>query len=142
MTNDEMVTIPLETLRHLYDLAMDSPLMCSGSFDSDDVQVLRATAERINVDPETATPDEFLRDYPHAFKPFNVAAERKSVETGRMVQSQFMPGHGWPETRTETITEVYARLGETPDRCSAPGYGRLCNRPAADPMHVTWSPRP
>lgn len=128
MSDKEMVTIPLETLRHLFDLAMDSPLMCSGNFDSDDVLVLRATAERIHVDPLTATPDEFVRDYPHPFRPRGWMHEREPVPA---------PRDRWGcNTRLETEEEVMARLGTIPDRCVAGTYGRRCGRPTGDPMHV------
>lgn len=60
-----MVTIGFEDARHLFDLAVDTPLVCSGSFDTDDVNVLRRIAVLIGVDPNGITPDEFASQYPH-----------------------------------------------------------------------------
>lgn len=128
----ETVAIDLEDARRIFDLAVDSPLICSGSFETEDVVVLRRFAERIGADPAIATPDEFIRDFPHPFKPFNLEFERDRVGTG-----EYREGIGGrhPRTRPETDDEVYARLGTEPDRCSAGEYRRQCTRPAADPIH-------
>lgn len=130
------VSVDLEDARRIFDLAVDSPLICSGSFESDDVAVLRRIAGQIGADPAAATPDGFVRDFPHAFKPFNVGIERNSVETG-----EYREGIGgrYAKTRMETAEEVYARLGASPDRCSAGAYNRQCARPAADPIHEASS---
>lgn len=133
---DKTVTLRFEDAQRLFDLATDSPLVCSGSFETDDVVVLRRLAETIGVDPAAATPSEFVRDFPHPFQPFNINIERNSVATGETVHSKVTPGVSWPETRPETDEEVYARLGEAPDRCSAGSYDRRCTRPAADPIHT------
>jgi len=84
--SDEKITISLEDARHLFDLAIDTPLLCSGSFETDDVVLLRKLAELIGVDPATATPSEFLRDFPHPFKPFNVNIERNQVGCGPLTK--------------------------------------------------------
>lgn len=119
------VTIRFEDAQRLFDLATDSPLVCSGSFETDDVVVLRRLATLIGVDPAMATPSEFLRDFPHPFVPFNVRIERNER------RDDAAPGR----IRWETDEEVYARLGEGPDRCCAGDYNRRCTRPAADPIH-------
>lgn len=144
---EPMITLPLDVARRLYDLATDSPLMCSGSFESDDVAVLRQLAELIGVDPLIATPDEFVRDYPHPFVPRPV-----------------LPRHGWREgwvdlsgfavepppgadsyllgyrrsTRPETDEECAERVAEerADQRCHAGTYSIKCLRLAGDPMHI------
>lgn len=123
-----VVTLGLETAKHLYDLATDSPLMCSGSFETEDVIVLRELAGIIGIDPASATPDEFVRDFPHPFKPFNIAGEHDYVRVSADERDGIRP---------ETDAEVYARLGENPDQCSAGTYGRKCRRPADDPIHAS-----
>lgn len=118
------VTLSLETAKRLYDLATDSPLVCSGSFETEDVIVLRELAGIIGVDLATATPDEFVRDFPHPFQSF-LEGERG-----------WMRNNLGQATRRETDDEVCARLGENPDRCSAGSYNRRCTRPASDPIHA------
>ena len=115
---EPMITMSLEDARHLFDLAIDTPLLCSGSFETDDVKVLRALAEKINVDPSVATPDDFVRDFPHAFKAWRPSADLGKCRADRL--------------------EVIERLGQgtTPDRCSAGGYKRRCLRAQSDPMHI------
>jgi hypothetical protein len=119
------IKLDLDDARRIFDLAVDSPLICSGSFETEDVVVLRRFAERIGVDPAKATPEEFVRDFPHTFRPFNVQIERNQVADPD-------PPHG---LRWETDDEVYARLGSSPDRCEAGAYSRRCARPSADPIH-------
>lgn len=134
MTDNPLITLRLDDARRLFDLATDSPLLCSGSFETDDVRVLRRLARAVGTDLAHATPDGFVRDFPHAFQPFDVNLERDTVATG---QERFVSGIGRvPETRPETDEEVYARLGQHPDRCSAGGYRRQCQRPEAHPIHV------
>lgn len=123
--SDERITLSLEDARHLFDLAIDTPLLCSGSFETDHVVVLRKLAALINVDPATATPDDFVRDFPHTYKPFNIHGEGGYVWDANAPDGR----------RPETDAEVYARLGENPDRCSAGGYDRRCRRPQTDPIH-------
>lgn len=124
-TTADWVTVRFEDAQRIFDLAVDTPLVCSGSFETDDVRVLRAFAETIGVDPAKATPSEFVRDFPHTYVPFAVAIERDER------RDDASPGG----IRWETDEEVYARLGEGPDRCSAGDYNRRCTRPANDPIH-------
>jgi hypothetical protein len=120
------VALALDDARRLFDLAVDTPLLCSGSFETDDVVVLRRLATTIGVDPALATPDEFVRDFPHPFAPFRADMERE------WVRAPGEPG----DMRLETEAEVHARLGESPDRCMTGGYNRRCRRPADDPIHT------
>jgi hypothetical protein len=124
--SEEKITISVQDARHLFDLAIDTPLLCSGSFETDDVALLRRLAELIGVDPGKATPQDFVRDFPHAFRPFNIGIERMEVRDAAS------PGG----IRWETDEDVCARLGESPDRCQAGDYNRRCTRPADDPIHV------
>ena len=121
----QTVTLGFETAQRLFDLATDSPLMCSGSFETEDVIVLRELATAIDLDPAKATPNEFVRDFPHPFKPFDIRIEHE------WLRDESQPNG----MRLETDAEVYARLGELPDRCSAGGYSSRCRRPANDPFH-------
>lgn len=138
--SDEKITLSLDDARHLFDLAIDTPLLCSGSFETDDVAVLRKLAVLIKVDPAAATPDEFVYDFPHPFKPFSINLERNQVPTGER-RVPWPGAEPYPMLRPETDDEVYARLGESPDRCSAGSYSRRCRRPAADPIHTAEDER-
>lgn len=129
------VTLYLDDARRLFDLATDSPLICSGNFETDDVVVLRRLAATIGVDPARATPDEFVRDFPHPFAPTNVDVERDMVVDTASPRADVFGVSCHTATRLETDEEVYARLGEIPDSCTAGGYNRRCRRPAADPIH-------
>lgn len=128
--DDELITIRKEDLRHLFDLAVDTPLLCSGSFDTDDVNVIRMTAGLIGADPAAVTPAEFIRDYPHEFKPINWQLERDQI-VGPAPGTDHFSQH-----RLETEAEVMARLGQLPDACVAGSYNRQCGRPASDPKHA------
>jgi hypothetical protein len=119
------VSIDIDDARRIFDLAVDSPLVCSGNFETEDVVVLRRFAAQIGADPAAATPDLFARDFPHAFVPFDVKLERNEITDPA---ARF--GQRW-----ETDEEVYARLGSSPDRCEAGAYSRRCAQPAADQIH-------
>jgi hypothetical protein len=128
-----MVEIDEDDLRRLYDLATDSPLMCSGSFETDDVRVLRRLARRIGADLSVATPDEFVRDFPHAF------------DDGifRRPMWHHLPGRP-AASRAGTPDEMAERWALTPpsEECVAGSYNRPCNRPADHPIHQPDAPEP
>lgn len=111
------VTLRREDAQRLFDLATDSPLICSGSFETDDVVVLRRLAALIGVDPNVATPDEFAAQYPHPFKRRPVHAKMLGGETGEQAQAR--------------IAEERADPG-----CRVGKYGRWCGKPADDPIHT------
>lgn len=127
------VTINGADLARLFDLATDSPLVCSGSFETDDVDLLRRIAVDLGTDPEDITPDEFITNYPHRFKPVRVA---QSPIWLNGVTHHLGAGYG-TESRLETQAEFAARLAAgPPDTCQAGTYRRECGRPAADERHT------
>jgi hypothetical protein len=119
--------VSAEDLKHLFDLAVDTPLVCSGSFDTDDVNLLRRIATLLGVDPNSITPDEFASQYPHPFKkrPVNPNPWPVSIDTLR-----------W---RKETPEEVAARNAkeEADPACQVGSYDRRCGKPADDPIHTS-----
>lgn len=135
-----LAKLPLDDLRRLFDLAVDTPLLCSGSFDTDDVNVLRRVAEALGVDPETITPDEFITQYEHRFKPRQVNRDRRETgewrTPGGTVVEEHAPGTRYV-SRPETDEEYFARLDdELSDLgCQAGTYERRCGRLAHDPKH-------
>lgn len=145
MTGDPEATVDVETLRHLFDLAVDTPLVCSGSFDTDDVNVLRRVAALIGVDPEKITPDEFVTQYPHTFRPRTVNRDRGQRWGYRTIDGEILDEYR-PDARSffrpETDAEYAARLdGELADLgCQAGTHGRQCGRPADDERHRKDTP--
>jgi hypothetical protein len=140
----DMIEIHIDTLRHLFDLATDSPLVCSGSFDSDDVDVLRDTATVIGVDPAKITPNEFVTNYPHPFKRRTVTAEPRQVHEwlnglGNVIPEVDgrVPGNARLNYRPETAAEQRERMAEerADVTCQAGGFGRPCRRLADHPLH-------
>lgn len=132
---DVKIEIDIEDLRRLYDLATDSPLMCSGSFETDDVRVLRRLGRTIGADLSAATPDEFVRDFPHDFKPSDYRSERRWIPNDIRIYS----------SRWETEEEALARFGgQYPDACTAGALqgSRRCGRPADHPIHQPDAPEP
>lgn len=127
------IEIELEDLKRLYDLATDSPLMCSGSFETEDVRVLRRLGRRIGADLGPATPDEFVRDFPHAFTPDTIDRHRRSVPTALWTKL------GGP---FETNEQVIARIGALEPGCIAGSYNRRCGRDADHPLHQPDAPEP
>lgn len=129
----EFTFLSVESLRRLFDLAVDSPLLCSGSFESDDVDLLRRIARLLGIDPETITPDEFITQYPHAFKPKGVFLGRATTWDDSVVTHRRRGG-----AREETDAEMNARIErDSADKaCTAGTLGRRCGLLVDDPKHV------
>lgn len=124
------VTINGADLARLFDLATDSPLVCSGSFENDDVDLLRRIAVDLGTDPEDITPDEFITNYPHRFKPVYMLTSPIWLNVGDA-------GYDGTVSRLETQAELAARIAAgPPDACQAGTYRRECGRPAADERHT------
>ncbi len=141
-------TVTLDDLRHLFDLAVDTPLVCSGSFDTDDVNVLRRIATTLGVDPNdpNITPDEFISQYPHPHKRRAVRTEPGVVgwyedrKTGETV-AQYAAGRAY-HSRYENPEEIAARVAEerADNTCQAGPGGRPCGKLPDDPIHVQATP--
>lgn len=132
------VTLCLEDLRHLFDLATDSPLVCSGSFENIDVDLLRKIAVLINVNPESITPDEFIRDYPHTFQPQGVHFGYSQIREATLTDRRGLILAGF-HYRLETDGERTERLERSDWRskpCSRGNGYRLCGRPMDHEMHI------
>jgi hypothetical protein len=127
-----MIEMDEDDLRRLYDLATDSPLMCSGSFETDDVRVLRRLGRRIGADLSVATPDEFARDFPHAF---NDGIFRRPMR-------RHQPGRGVDRLETPDETAERVALAHPSAECLAGSYNRRCMRSADHPIHRPDAPEP
>jgi len=68
MTEPEEFTLPAQDLRDVFDIAVASMDFSSGFLDNREVDALRRIAVAIGVDPMSATPSNFVRSYPHAFR--------------------------------------------------------------------------
>lgn len=113
---DPKITLSLDDVRHLFDLAVDTPLVCSGSFDTDDVELLRRIAVHLGVEPNGITPDEFAAQYPHKHKRRDVHAAMAYGETGEQAQARI----------ARQRADVTCWVGT---------YGRRCGKTADDPIH-------
>jgi hypothetical protein len=64
----EEVTVPLDDLKAILDIATQSMDWSSGFLDHDEVATLRRIAVAAGVDPMEATPTEWRLQYSHDFK--------------------------------------------------------------------------
>jgi len=64
-----VVEVPLDDLQKLFDTAVNSMDFGSGFLDHDEVLTLRMFARILDVEPMTATPDNFRKQFPHQYKP-------------------------------------------------------------------------
>ncbi len=130
-----MIEIDEDDLRRLYDLATDSPLMCSGSFETDDVRVLRRLGLKIGADLGPATPVEFERDFPHAF---DDGVRRMPITVPDLRPRR--RGFYRLETPEETAARIARQIPST--TCKAGSYNRPCGRDADHPLHQSGAPEP
>jgi hypothetical protein len=133
--NEETITIPKLTGQILFDTLATSLDFGSGFLDTEEVAALRGLAEAIGVDPAKATPDEFKRDYPHAFEG---ETDRTQIAwmCGALEQTRAVSVTGSPYT-VNTI-----RDDAMPDYapCKIGSYGRKCLKPETDPIHEAARP--
>lgn len=128
---DEMISIPKEVARIIFDLAVSADSACSGYMDTEDVLAMRHLAGLLGVDPAVCTGSEFAAQFPHTFdgiRPLNNFR-------GTVVEWRADLGSAWNirTTRPETNEEVLARFGgEVPEICKV----HLCEKPADDPIHT------
>jgi hypothetical protein len=141
----EPVPISRDDLRHLFDLAVDTPLIMSGSFDTDDVDLLRRIAVTLGTDPDAITPSEFVNQYPHRFqrRPIVVSCRQVGYWVDAMGVEHESSGIEYPGRRyvmrQETEQERDARVAEeeADQACQVGMYSRPCGKPATDPIHIS-----
>jgi hypothetical protein len=66
----ETITMDRKTLQIAFDCAVNSMDLGSGLFDDEEVEVLRAVAVLLGVDPMVATPQNFVCKYEKKHKPY------------------------------------------------------------------------
>ncbi|HET6481233.1 MAG TPA: hypothetical protein VFG35_14515 [Actinoplanes sp.] len=64
MSDEEMISVPREALRALFDVAVGSLDFGSGFWDQEDVDAAREIAVRLDVCPTLATPTDMRAKYP------------------------------------------------------------------------------
>lgn len=118
-----------DDLRRLFDLAVDSPLLCSGSFEDDDVELLARLAVTLGVDPwETITRGtDFESRHVHPFQPRRVLAERLPVREWDIRVHRYV-------VREETGAETIARVAK--ERADVTCQVNRCGKPKTDPIHA------
>lgn len=62
------ITLAPEDAKALFDIAVGSMDFGSGFLDNEEVDILRAFAVKLGLDPMEATPSNFRKTYPHAFR--------------------------------------------------------------------------
>jgi len=75
-----MITVPRGNLQDMFDIIVGSLDFGSGFLDLEQVEMLRAVAVLLGVDPMKATPYDQTTRYPH---PFVSAKDINGVPTGR-----------------------------------------------------------
>lgn len=63
-----MVLMPRGNVQEMLDIIVGSLDYGSGFLDQEQIEILRAVAEMLGLDPMVATPSEYAKSYPHAFK--------------------------------------------------------------------------
>ena len=63
-----MITLATEDAKALFDIAVGSMDFGSGFLDNEEVDILRAFAVKIGLDPMEATPSNFRKSYAHPFR--------------------------------------------------------------------------
>src|SRR6187402_1458821 len=63
----EKIEVPKLAVQIVFDALVQSMDFGSGFLDTEDVHGLREIATALGVDPNTATPDDFRKDFPHPF---------------------------------------------------------------------------
>jgi hypothetical protein len=136
----------LDDLRRLFDLAVDSPLINSGDFETDDVALLARLAAALGVDPYVITSGtDFEADYRHPFRARYVRAEvglRGEWVTADGEVLAETPGPGMRfgtryRSRPETGAEALARIAE--ERADLTCQVNRCGKPANDAIHEAWA---
>lgn len=63
-----MVLMPRGNVQEMLDIIVGSLDYGSGFLDREQIEILRAVAEMLGLDPMTATPSNYAKSYPHAFQ--------------------------------------------------------------------------
>jgi hypothetical protein len=135
----------LDDIRRLFDLAVDSPLLCSGSFETDDVALLARLAATLGVDPHTITEGtDFEAEYRHPFKSRLVRALVGVVGEWITAEGEVLTDYPDPRlpgtrfrTRPETGAEAQARIAA--ERADLTCQVNRCGKPEDDAIHSAWA---
>lgn len=112
----EMVSLPKEAARRVFDALVNSMNFGSGFLETDDVKALRVLAEAIGVDPLDGTPREFMPDFPHPFEPAPVGGVAGFL-------AKYPDGCKWCQPRRRALPDdpIHAQ-------CEATFGGTRCDR--------------
>lgn len=126
------VTIPLATAQVVFDALVHSMDFGSGFLDTEEVDALRGLAVALGVDPATATPTEFVKQYPHAFKPMTDPRTIERVFGLVKNEWQDRSALGLPPGFVLVREDGKPEIDFVP--CLAGGYP-YCQKPETDPIH-------
>lgn len=65
-----MVLMPRGNVQELLDIIVGSLDYGSGFLDQEQIEILRAVAEMLGLDPMSATPSEYRKSYPHTYEAY------------------------------------------------------------------------
>lgn len=131
---DDLVTMPKEIAQILFDAAVGTMDFGSGMFDTEEVEALRSLAVLIGVDPIKGTPAEFVKHYPHAFKPMTDPHVIERVFDIVRYEWRERSALGLPPGMVTVRNEGARNIDWVP--CQAGAYP-YCQKPETDPIHVT-----
>jgi hypothetical protein len=121
MAERDMIVLKFEEAQRLFDLAIQMDTMCSGYMETDDVELMRALAIRLGVDPKEATPSQFAGKYPHDFRP--IPAKSTGVQLAWLKEGN-PPGSDPSPEWLKTWQDAY-------QSCAV----WQCHKPKGDPIH-------
>jgi hypothetical protein len=127
----ETVTMSKDSAQRVFDALSNSMDFGSGFLESEDVLALRELARVIGVDPSIGTPDEFKRDFPHAFESFGENRKAVAQRLGLLRQEVRYSVTNEPFT----VTTIDENGMPKESVCKVGSYGRTCMRGAGDPIH-------
>jgi len=126
---DEQITIPKLTAQILFDELTSTLDFGSGFLDTEEVEALRGLAMALGVDPLKGTPAEFVKHYPHPFKP--IEDERMITRIYNLIEPGDVTAQVVGPERTE---EINAERRPTFVPCGAGAYP-YCQKSERNPIH-------
>lgn len=128
----EQITIPKLTAQILFDAIAQSMDFGSGFLDTEEVEAMRGLAVALGIDPNKGTPSEFVKHYPHPFKPMTNPDMIERVFGIVRYEWRERNALGLPPGMVTIRDEGVRNIDWVP--CQAGAYS-YCQKPESDPIH-------